>query len=109
MRPTFMPTFIYPCIHPAHLVAGVRSIMAPFKNIKRSYVLKESRMIDAVIDLGKRKLQRIRVHTASLSKVNKVDGGIIAVTAKATANQSIAPVLFRFEKQTRSSRMSGRG
>ena len=55
----------------------------------------ESRTTDIVIDIGKREPQRVRVHTASLSKINRTDGGIIAVTAKATANQSIAPVLFR--------------
>jgi len=55
----------------------------------------EPRMTDVAVDLAESKLQRVRISTVSLSKINGTDGGIIAVTAKATANRSIAPLLFR--------------
>lgn len=47
------------------------------------------------VDLADRQPLHARVKTVSLSKINGTDGAIIAVTAKATANRSIAPMLFR--------------
>ncbi|WP_321394461.1 ketopantoate reductase C-terminal domain-containing protein [uncultured Desulfuromusa sp.] len=72
----------------AHSGAPVTAVRTSAENI-------EPQMIDVVIDLGEGRTQAVCVSTASLSKINGTDGGMIVVTAKATANRSIAPELFR--------------
>jgi 2-dehydropantoate 2-reductase len=67
----------------------------PVTAVRTSTESIEPRMTDVVVDLVARTPQRVRVNTVSLSKINGTDGAILAVTAKATANRSIAPELFR--------------
>lgn len=55
----------------------------------------ELQLTDVVIDPLVEEPRHARVRTLSLSKISGSDGGIIAVTAKATANRYIAPELFR--------------
>ncbi|GAB6906020.1 hypothetical protein JCM12296A_18550 [Desulfosarcina cetonica] len=55
----------------------------------------DPQMTEVVVDLAERKPQPVRVHTVSLAKINGSHAGIIAVTAKATANRNIASLLFR--------------
>ena len=67
----------------------------PVTAVRTSTTSIEPAMTEVVVDLAEGKPRSAQVHTVSLSKISGTDGGIIAVTAKATANQSIAPVLFR--------------
>ena len=77
------------------LAAFLTNNGVPVTAVRTSIESIDPRMIDVVIDQVKSRPERVRVNTVPLSKINGAAVGIIAVTAKATANRSIAPELFR--------------